>query len=203
MELKRGFVESCRAGLSEGMQIIQPLSLSPEQYISQEYHRRIPPPENCPYCRHAHCLKALGYYDRFITALLAQVLNIWVRRFLCHHCRHTVSCLPEFAQPYRLVNTPTVQAAFQREDHRPEVQRWKSLTDSYWRRFQKHLPEILPRIGYTFGPYPQAPSATSIWNLLLKACGSLATATRQLVDQFRTCLFGTYRCHQPQAYHAR
>lgn len=183
------------------MQIIQPLSLSPEQYIQQGYHRRIRPPENCPYCLHPDSLKALGYYARFITALLAQVLSIWVRRFLCHHCRHTVSCLPEFAQPYRLVNTPTVQAAFQGEN-RPEVQRWKSLTDSYWRRFQKHLPELLQRIGYAFGCYPPDPSPPSIWNLLVKACGSLATATRQLVDQFRTCLFGTYRCHQPQAYQA-
>ena len=28
------------------------------------------------------------------------------------------------------------------------------------------------------------------------SCGDLARATRQLIHQFHTCLFGTYRCHQ-------
>jgi hypothetical protein len=185
------------------MQIIQSLSLTPEQYVEQQYHRRIRPPENCPHCRQPHCLKALGYYDRFITAMIAQVLSIWVRRFLCGHCRHTVSCLPQFAQPYRLVNTPTIQAAFQGQHQHGQVQRWKSLLDCYWRRFQEHLPELLQRIGYAFGPFTQAPSGRQVWDLLLKTCGSLATATRQLVHQFRTCLFGTYRCHQPQDYQDR
>jgi hypothetical protein len=31
---------------------------------------------------------------------------------------------------------------------------------------------------------------------LIEACGDLGSATRQLVHQFHTCLFGTYRCHQ-------
>jgi hypothetical protein len=33
---------------------------------------------------------------------------------------------------------------------------------------------------------------------LLESCGSLAAATAELVSGYRTCLFGTYRCHQRQ-----
>jgi hypothetical protein len=181
------------------MQIIQVLSLSPEQYVQQEYHRRIRPPENCPYCLHPHSLKALGYYARFITALLAQVLSIWVRRFLCRHCRHTVSCLPGFAQPYRLVNTPTVQAAFHGENHRPEVQRWKSLTDSIGGAFKSICPSSC---GGLVTRLAVIRVRSSIWNLLVKACGSLATATRQLWTVSHLSV-RNLSVPPPQAYHAR
>jgi hypothetical protein len=33
-----------------------------------------------------------------------------------------------------------------------------------------------------------------------KECGCLSAATEQLVRKFRTCLFGTYRCHQRQVF---
>ena len=72
---------------------------------------------------------------------MATVLEIWVRRFFCNHCCISVSCLPQFAQPYRVVNSDTVQAAFDEQHSRPEVQRWWVLLQSYWRRFQRHLPE--------------------------------------------------------------
>lgn len=184
------------------MQIIYPLSLTPEQYAEQDYQKQVRPPENCPNCAHANCLEALGYYSRYITQSLAAVLSIWVRRFLCGHCEITVSCLPHFAQPYRLVNTPTVQAGFDGEVSRPEVQRWASLIAAYWKRFNEHLPRLLQTVGPVFGRCPLHPSAEAFWQKLKKACGGLATATRQLVGQFRTCLFGTYRCHQRKPYHA-
>ena len=88
------------------MQTIFQTSLTPEQYAEQEYHKQVKPPENCPNCQRAHVLEALAYYQRYISTATAVVLLIWVRRFLCRHCRISVSCLPQFAQPYRPVNTP-------------------------------------------------------------------------------------------------
>ena len=85
------------------MQTIFQTSLTPEQYAQQDYQRQVPPPENCPNCHLAHSLEALCYYHRYISTATALVLWIWVRRFWCRHCRVTVSCLPAFAQPYRLV----------------------------------------------------------------------------------------------------
>ena len=91
------------------MQLIRPVPVTAEQYVQENFHQQIRAPENCPNCQHAHSLEALCYYWRYVTSMLAAVLRIQVRRFLCRHCRVSVSCLPDFAQPYRLVNTSTVQ----------------------------------------------------------------------------------------------
>jgi hypothetical protein len=177
------------------MQKIFPTSLTPEEYAEQEYHKQVPPPENCPNCERAHVLEALAYYHRYVTSATALVLLIGVRRFLCRHCRVSVSCLPEFAQPYRPVNTPTIAAGFNGQTT-PQVARWSELIRGYWRRFQTHLPRLLRQVGNAFGPVPLQPTAQDFWRQLLRHCGDLAEATRQLVHQFHTCLFGTYRCHQ-------
>jgi hypothetical protein len=178
------------------MQNIISTSLTPEQYAAEQYHKQVPPPELCPNCDQPHGLEALGYYSRFITRAVATVLRIWIRRFFCRHCRISVSCLPQFAQPYRLVNTPTIEAGFEGQNTRPEVQRWAYLIAAYWRRFQQHLGELVQRVGLAFGPLPLRTSARDVWGRLLQSWGSLAAATPELVHRFRTCLFGTYRCHQ-------
>jgi len=178
------------------MQTIYQTSLTPEQYVEQAYHQQVRPPENCPNCQRARALEALAYYRRYITTASALVLMIWVRRFLCRLCRVSVSCLPAFAQPYRPVNTPTIAAGFNGQDARPEVQRWRLLIEGYWRRFETHLPRLLQQVGNAFGPVPLRPTGKGFWRQLLRQCGDLARATRQLIHQFHTCLFGTYRCHQ-------
>jgi Domain of unknown function (DUF6431) len=182
------------------MQRIYPTSLTPEQYVEQEHHKQVRPPENCPNCEGAHTLEALAYYRRYVTWLTG-VLMIWVRRFLCRHCRVSVSCLPDFAQPYRAINTRTIAAGFSGQTQSREVQHWGTTIEAYWRRFQTHLPILIRQVGNAFGPLPLAPTARGFWQQLLKHCGDLASATRQLVHQFHTCLFGTYRCHQRQPLH--
>jgi hypothetical protein len=184
------------------VQTIFQTSLTPEQYVEQEYEGQVKPPENCPHCGWACSLEALGYYRRYISTATAVVLWIWVRRFLCRHCRVSVSCLPSFAQPYRPVNTPTVAAGFNGQDTRPEVRRWAPLIRAYWRRFQTHLPVLLRQVGNAFGPLPLQPTAQGFWGQLLGHCGDLARATSQLIEQFHTCLFGNYRCHQHPQLHA-
>jgi len=49
------------------MQTIYPTSLTPEQYVEQEFHKQVRPPENCPNCQRAHALEVLAYYHRYIT----------------------------------------------------------------------------------------------------------------------------------------
>jgi hypothetical protein len=185
------------------MQTICRVVVTPEEYVQESYQRRIAPPAQCPNCLKAHCLEALGYYGRYLSArAVATVLRIWVRRFWCRRCCVSVSCLPDFAQPYRLVNSASVEAGFEGQADRPDVQRWAVLIAAYWRRFEEHLASLIGAVGPAFGPLPLKATAAEFWGQLKRACGGLATATRQLVNQFRTCLFGTYRCHQPKVYHA-
>jgi hypothetical protein len=177
------------------MQTIFKTSLAPEQYAEQKYHKQVRPPENCLNCRQAHALEALTYYERYVTTASVLVLLIWVRRFQCRYCRITVSCLPEFAQPYRAVNTSTVADGFNGKATL-QVQRWASLIATYWKRFKSHLPDLLQQVGNAFGPVPLQPTAEDFWWRLIARCGDLGEATRQLIHQFYTCLFGNYRCHQ-------
>jgi hypothetical protein len=177
------------------MQQIYPTSLTPEQYAEQEYHKQVKRPENCPNCQQAQTLEALAYYHRYITSTTALVLWIWIRRFWCRHCHISVSCLPQFAQPYRPVNTPTIAAGFDGQAT-PQVARWSELIHGYWRRFETHLPTLVQQVGNAFGPLPLRPVVGGFWQQLIGRCTDLATATRQLIHQFHTCLFGTYRCHQ-------
>ena len=121
---------------------------------------------------------------------------IWIRRFVCRHCRISVSCRPQFAQPYRVVNSTTVEAAFNGEQARADVQRWWVLLLSYWRRFEAHVPELVRRVGQTFGRLPLEPTAKDFWKRCVRAGSGLARITKELIDRFRTCLLGTYRCHQ-------
>jgi len=185
-----------------GMQIIAPVLLSPEQYAQCEHHKQMVRPTNCPNCQQAKSLKALGYYRRYVSLLVAKVLQIWVRRFWCRHCEITVSCLPDFAQPYRVVNNQTIEAGFGGED-RPDVQRWIGLLRNYWRRLEGHWPRLRSHVGAAFGRCAPEATARQFWERLLRACGSLNTATRQLVHDFRITLFATYQCHQPKNYQAR
>ena len=182
------------------MQNIFKTSLTPQQYVEQDYHKQVKAPENCPNCQQVHALEALAYYRRYVTSLTA-VLIMWVRRFLCRHCRVSVSCLPDFAQPYRAVNTATIAAGFNGQTQKREVEHWGTAIAVYWRRFAGHLPALVRSVGNAFGPLPLSPTATDFWKQLLGRCGGLAGATRQLVSQFHTCLWGTYRCHQPRPLH--
>jgi hypothetical protein len=177
------------------MQNIIKTSLTPAQYAEQNYQKQVRAPEICSNCGRAHSLEALAYYHRYVT-FLTKVLMIWVRRFLCRHCRVSISCLPDFAQPYRAVNTATVQAGFSGQTQSREVQHWGTTIEAYGRRFQGHLPVLLRQVGHAFGPVPLHPTAQGFWAQLLGHCGDLASATGELVRQFHTCLFGTYRCHQ-------
>ena len=177
------------------MQNIFKTSLTPQQYVEQNYHKQVPPPANCLNCGRAHTLEALTYYQRYVT-WLTRVLIISVRRFLCRQCRVSVSCLPDFAQPYRAINTATIAAGFSGQAQTWEVQHWGSAIESYWKRFEGHLPTLVRQVGNAFGPVPVPPTAKGLWQQLLGQCGDLAGATRQLVLEFHTCLFGTYRCHQ-------
>lgn len=177
------------------MQRIFKTSLTPEQYAEQEYHKQVSPPENCANCLRASALEALGYYWRYITTATAAVLLIAIRRFQCRHCEVTVSCLPEFAQPYRPVNTPTIADGFHGK-MTDQVKRWIDLIEGYWKRFEAHLPILLRQVGNAFGPVPIQPTAEEFWWRLFARCGDLGAATRQLIDPFHTCLFGSYRCHQ-------
>jgi len=178
------------------MQIIVEVGIDPAGYVNEEYQRRVRAPSVCPNCGRAQVLEAHGYYWRWVTALCGLVVRIAVRRFCCRHCPVTVSCLPQFAQPYRLVCNQTIEGFFGGTKDRSDVGRWQELLERYRRRYEGFFAELRTECGALFGRSPPQEEPLSFWGRVMKACGGLAAATGRLVHELGITLFGRYRCHQ-------
>ena len=177
------------------MQRIYPCEHTVEQYVSSEAHRQVIAEPVCPQCQQGGSLRRHGSYGRWVTSEIGWLVLILVARFLCLGCRRTVSFLPSFALSYRVIGTVTF-AAFLDGDRRSEaVRRWEDLLKSYERRMHAFHPEVLRVVGRGLGRAP--PGGPAFWPWLKEACGSLATATRRLVEHFKITVFRSYQCHQP------
>jgi hypothetical protein len=95
------------------MQIIFEFAGSPEEYVAGMAHKEVHPPPVCPACGEQGCFESLGYYTRGISRIGSPgVMPLAIRRFRCVKYRISVSLLPSFAQPYRLLRNEIVQMFF-------------------------------------------------------------------------------------------
>jgi len=154
-------------------------------------------PKFCPHCRKKGQLLALGYYYRFISGLNRDSLELPIRRFRCAHCGHTVSLLPDFAQPYRLVRNSTVEAYFDNRIWEPGSHRWASLLEQYWRRYVCWVPNLVRYAGNYPGLDPPLHDPQQCWVLFLSVGGSLEKTTLSLVSRHQVTMFNKYQCHTP------
>jgi len=178
------------------MQIICTVSLSPDRYVHENFQRNIQRPIECPRCGARNALAALGYYSRNITSSERGVLRIFVRRFRCRLCRRTISVLPSFAQPYRLVLNATISEFFKGTLGTNSLS-WLPLLKQYWNKFANWLPEIDGTIRSVVERSPPRPDAAEWWAAIAGVFGSIEKITITLVSHFGVTLFGRYRCHSP------
>ena len=178
------------------MQIIRAVQVSADNYANTSFHQGIKSPTECPHCNARGGLKALGYYSRNVTGTKRGVLRIFVRRFRCCRCGRTVSILPSFAQPYRLVLNATINEFFGGTLGANSLS-WLSLLQQYWNRFTKWIPEINRVIKSVVERSPPHPDAAGWWQVIVAVFGDLEKITGTLVSRFGVTLFGRYRCHSP------
>jgi transposase-like protein len=178
------------------MQRIYPCELTPEQYVASERHRQVVPETVCPRCGRNEGLRRHGSYERGITNGVGRAMVLRVARFRCVACRRTVSYLPDFALSYRLVQAATLEAFLEGKLERRDVTRQQTLLEDYRRRLTRYAAVLWRTVGCGLGRAPPA-LAAGVWPWLKEACGSLTTAARRLVAQFRITLFARYQCHQP------
>ena len=115
----------------------------------------------------------------------------------------TVSCLPHFAQPYRIVSNSTIEAFFESSGiDRVDVQRWEQLLGRYRQAYHRWCRTLRMECGALFGRSPPEEKPLIFWRRIMEACGGLASATGKLVGQLRITLFGRYRCHQRRIFRA-
>jgi len=182
------------------MQVIVKTSCSTvEEYIAQEAHRGVRPPEQCPHCNKPHSFEHLGYYPRGCTDSTGKIREISVIRFKCPLSKRTVSCLPDFAQPYRMVNNTTSQRFFNGDRKSADVQRNRDTLRRYWRRFTGMAACFRHLVGCSLGRAPPKEPAAGLWRRILAKYRTLTNATRHLTREFKITCFGKYRCHSPAA----
>ena len=178
------------------MQIIRAVPVNAGRYVSASFHQSVEPPAKCPHCDTQDALAAHGYYSRNVTNTDRGVLRIFVRRFRCRICRRTVSILPSFAQPYRLVLNATISEFFSGTLGTGSLS-WLPLLKQYWNRFASWLPRIDRHVRSVVERSPPQPDPAGWWDVLVAVCGDLEKITTTLVSRFGVTLFGRYRCHSP------
>lgn len=169
------------------------------EYVEQGMHQRVRPPACCPCCKRQGTLEAHDYYQRGCTDAEGHLWDIQVRRFECTACACVVSCLPDFAQPYRLIHNATIQKFFAGDRVSADVVRHHDTLSRYWRTFVAWTGRLKRLLGSTLGRGPPDEPAAGLWRRVLATYRSLGAATRCLVADFQTTCFGQYRCHQPAA----
>ena len=179
------------------VQLIVELAIDAEEYASRSFQRSIVAPAACPHCRVRASLETLGYYHRNVTGKKSTILRLSIRRFRCKMCGKTVSLLPAFAQPYRLLHNRTIHRFFCGDKEEEDVKPWLALLRRYWKRFSWWVTRdgAVPRSRFDHSPQPRSPAAW--WAAVVALFGSLIVATKSLVTDFQVTLFGRYRCHRP------
>ena len=177
------------------MQRIYPCELTVEQYVSSEGHRQVVAECQCPNCGASGTLRRLGTYSRWVTEEVGRLVLIMVARFLCLECGRTVSYLPSFALSYRPMRAASFEAYLDGDRQSQAVQKWEHLLRNYERQMRCFGPQVLRVVGFGFGRAP--PQTGALWPWLKEACGSVVSATRQLVEHFKITVFRIYQCHQP------
>jgi len=112
----------------------------------------------------------------------------------------TVSCLPRFAQPYRVVCNATIEAFFEGRTSGNDVRGWSELLGRYRRIYQQWFGKLRMECGAFFGRSPPEEKPLVFWGRIMETCGGLAAATGKLVAELRITLFGRYRCHQRRIF---
>jgi hypothetical protein len=145
-----------------------------------------------------------GCYSRQVRGLRARWIVIWVRRYLCRNCGHTMSRLPDWLHPWRwyaatvivealyrhLMLRETARAIGARFGRNPDTQEWRSLRR--WRAQLLVSPTLWGWLGSRLGIRKPAESRQQgrkhltrwlgemrmAWGSAAKVLGELASAVR-------------------------
>jgi len=157
------------------MQVIIAFSGDPDDYARQDAQLRIARPRACPNCGKPSGLRALGYYSRWVSSSnRGKPTSIMVRRFRCPCCHLTTSMLPDFAQPYRLVATDTVDVFLAGTRSGDAVNVWFSLLQGYQRRFEVQLPETRQVLSSAYSLTALSEVAVDLWEEIRRHFGPQA-----------------------------
>lgn len=180
------------------MQVIFAFNGDPEDYVRSDAHLKVCRPKACPNCMKSRALRALGYYSRWVSSSARRKSTlVSIRRFRCDACRLSTSMLPDFAQPYRLVATDTVEQYLGGSKCGEAVDAWADLLEVYQRRFDERLPWTTSVLSSAYGLAELPQAAVEVWCEICGYFGGARFLTARLAGDVGVTVFGIYQCHHP------
>jgi len=88
-----------------------------------------------------------GFYSRQVCGLSEGWIVIWVRRYLCRKCGHTMSCLPDWLHPWRWYGATVIMEALYRylilEETVHDISHHFGRSASEWRTLRRWRAQLL------------------------------------------------------------
>lgn len=164
-------------------------------YIQNRGHQNCKPPERCLHCGRRK-LHRHGSYPRDVIEL-GRLYAVRVPRFLCPACRRTVSLLPSFAQPYRLLGTALIEAFLTNRFDQPGIDSRWDLLQANRRRWMQRAGQIETVTGAFFEPLvdESVGAPERLLRSMLARWVDLQRAGVHLLEGFGEALLGRYRIH--------
>jgi hypothetical protein len=105
--------------------------------------------------------------------------------------------LPDFAQPYRLVATDTVDRYFSGTRDGADVNVWMEHLTRYQKRFDERLLETKTALAtaYDFDELPV--EAIGLWLVVCRNFQGARRFTARFAGELGMTVFGIYDCHRP------
>jgi transposase-like protein len=82
------------------MVIVAEFQCGVKEYVDHFWQLHFPRPEVCPNCHAVNVFIGHGFYPRKPLSP-TQVYHIWIKRWYCKGCHHTLSLLPSFLLRFR------------------------------------------------------------------------------------------------------
>jgi len=144
-----------------------------------------------------HAIDHHDQYDRFANCQ-ELTKSKWIPRFLCRHCGHTISVLPDDTLPYRAVSAPVVEQCFDakaaEKEEPPVSENEKGCLKRAWQRFTQRFDALASVLGQMMQLRQR--SAKRIWTQL-RRLGNLERILKLLSKSFKTSLLHDYQCLRP------
>jgi len=123
------------------MQIIHNFGISPVQYYKNGRNNNFPSVDRCPFCN--DLMIGNGFYTRYVITFSNKSYLLFIRRYRCQHCNHTVSILPSFLLSYFQRSLKSIFTSLEQYFYHKKYSLTKQQVYFYIRRFIDNIPGLV------------------------------------------------------------
>jgi len=123
------------------MQFIHNFGISPVQYYNNGRNNKFPAVKRCPFCN--DLMIENGFYTRYVISFSNKSYLLFIKRYRCQYCNHTVSILPSFLLPYFQRSLKAIFFSLEQYFFHKKYSLTKQQVYFYIHRFIANIPGLL------------------------------------------------------------